>query len=382
LGWPLGYFCRTNPKHMPETLDTLPMTGPMSTMQRMGHEQLVYCHDEASGLRAIIGIHSTVLGPALGGTRMWNYASEDQAVMDVLRLSQGMTYKASVAGLDLGGGKAVILGDARQHKSEALFKAYGRFVNSLSGKYITAEDVGTSKSDMEWIATETKHVSGLPESMGGSGDPSPVTAYGVYMGMKAGARVALGNDSLEGRKVLVQGVGNVGTYLVEHLVAEGAHVWISDVYEPSIQKLLSRFPQLEVCQPDQVASADVDIYAPCALGATLNAQSIANLRCALVAGGANNQLATDEDMQRLMDRSIAYAPDFVINAGGLINVYAEIKGLNREWALQKTRGIYDQTLAIFEQAAQNRVSTNEAAVRLAHQRLTKVAHDQQASSSR
>jgi leucine dehydrogenase len=313
---------------------------------------------------------------------MWNYASEDQAVMDVLRLSQGMTYKASVAGLDLGGGKAVIFGDARQHKSEALFKAYGRFVNSLSGKYITAEDVGTSKSDMEWIATETKHVSGLPESMGGSGDPSPVTAYGVYMGMKAGARVALGNDSLEGRKVLVQGVGNVGTYLVEHLVAEGAHVWISDVYEPSIQKLLSRFPQLEVCQPDQVASADVDIYAPCALGATLNAQSIANLRCALVAGGANNQLATDEDMQRLMDRSIAYAPDFVINAGGLINVYAEIKGLNREWALQKTRGIYDQTLAIFEQAAQNRVSTNEAAVRLAHQRLTKVAHDQQASSSR
>jgi len=348
----------------------------------MGHEQLVYCHDEASGLRAIIGIHSTVLGPALGGTRMWNYASEDQAVMDVLRLSQGMTYKASVAGLDLGGGKAVIFGDARQHKSEALFKAYGRFVNSLSGKYITAEDVGTSKSDMEWIATETKHVSGLPESMGGSGDPSPVTAYGVYMGMKAGARVALGNDSLEGRKVLVQGVGNVGTYLVEHLVAEGAHVWISDVYEPSIQKILSRFPQLEVCQPDQVASADVDIYAPCALGATLNAQSIANLRCALVAGGANNQLATDEDMQRLMDRSIAYAPDFVINAGGLINVYAEIKGLNREWALQKTRGIYDQTLAIFEQAAQNRVSTNEAAVRLAHQRLTKVAHDQQASSSR
>jgi leucine dehydrogenase len=313
---------------------------------------------------------------------MWNYASEDQAVMDVLRLSQGMTYKASVAGLDLGGGKAVIFGDARQHKSEALFKAYGRFVNSLSGKYITAEDVGTSKSDMEWIATETKHVSGLPESMGGSADPSPVTAYGVYMGMKAGARVALGNDSLEGRKVLVQGVGNVGTYLVEHLVAEGAHVWISDVYEPSIQKLLSRFPQLEVCQPDQVASADVDIYAPCALGATLNAHSIANLRCALVAGGANNQLATDEDMQRLMDRSIAYAPDFVINAGGLINVYAEIKGLNREWALQKTRGIYDQTLAIFEQAAQNRVSTNEAAVRLAHQRLTKVAHDQQASSSR
>jgi leucine dehydrogenase len=354
----------------------------MSTMQRMGHEQLVYCHDEASGLRAIIGIHSTVLGPALGGTRMWNYASEDQAVMDVLRLSQGMTYKASVAGLDLGGGKAVILGDARQHKSEALFKAYGRFVNSLSGKYITAEDVGTSKSDMEWIATETKHVSGLPESMGGSGDPSPVTAFGVYMGMKAGARVALGNDSLEGRKILVQGVGNVGTYLVEHLVAEGAHVWISDVYEPSIQKLLSRFPQLQVCPADQVSTADVDIYAPCALGATLNAQSIADLRCALVAGGANNQLATDEDMQRLMDRSIAYAPDFVINAGGLINVYAEIKRLDREWALQKTRGIYDQTLAIFEQAAQDRVSTNEAAVRLAHQRLTKVAHDQQASSSR
>ncbi|NBW33023.1 MAG: Glu/Leu/Phe/Val dehydrogenase [Cytophagia bacterium] len=367
---------------MPEILDTPLLNGPMATMQRMGHEQLVYCYDEASGLKALIGIHSTVLGPALGGTRMWNYASEDQAVMDVLRLSQGMTFKASVAGLDLGGGKAVIIGDARQHKSEAMFKAYGRFVNSLSGRYITAEDVGTSKTDMEWIASETKHVSGLPESMGGSGDPSPVTAFGVYMGMKAGARVALGSDSLEGRKILVQGVGHVGTYLVEHLVAEGAQIWVSDVYEPSIQKLLSRFPQVQVCHPDQVASADVDIYAPCALGATLHARSIAELRCALVAGGANNQLATDEDMQRLMDRSIAYAPDFVINAGGLINVYAEIKGLDREWALQKTRGIYDQTLAIFEQAAKDRVSTNEAAVRLAQQRLTKAAHDQQASSSR
>jgi len=361
---------------MTQTFATPTMTGPMATMQHMGHEQLVYCHDEASGLKAIIGIHSTVLGPALGGTRMWNYASEEQAVMDVLRLSQGMTYKASVAGLDLGGGKAVILGDARQHKSEALFRAYGRFVNSLSGKYITAEDVGTSKSDMEWIAAETKHVSGLPETMGGSGDPSPVTAFGVYMGMKAGARFVLGSDSLNDRKILVQGVGHVGTFLVEHLISEGAQVWISDVYDPSIQQILARFPQVKVIDPQNVASADVDIYAPCALGATLNDQSIAELRCSLVAGGANNQLATEEDMQRLQDRSIGYAPDFVINAGGLINVYAEIKSLDREWAMQKTRGIYDQTLAIFEQAAQEGISTNEAAILLAQKRLTRVSHDQ------
>jgi leucine dehydrogenase len=356
-------------------LDTLLPTaakGPMATMQEMGHEQLIYCHDEVSGLKAIIGIHSTVLGPALGGTRMWNYQSEEDAVRDVLRLSQGMTYKAAVAGLNLGGGKAVIIGNSRTDKSEALFKAYGRFVNSLSGKYITAEDVGTSKTDMAWIASQTPHVSGLPESMGGSGDPSPVTAYGVYMGMKAGAYMVFGSDDLAGRSVLVQGIGNVGSYLVEHLISEGARVFISDVYDPAIESMMNKHQGLTVIDPFKVAETQVDIYAPCALGGTLNSESIPLLRCSLVAGGANNQLAEDNDMQRLMDRSIAYAPDFVINAGGLINVYAEIKGLNRDWAMEQTCNIYQQTIAIFEQANQSAISTNKAAILLAQKRLDSV----------
>lgn len=354
---------------MLETLSPATASGPMATMQEMGHEQLVYCHDEASGLKAIIGIHSTVLGPALGGTRMWNYRSEEDAVRDVLRLSQGMTYKAAVAGLDLGGGKAVIIGNSRTDKSEALFKAYGRFVNSLAGKYITAEDVGTSKTDMAWIASETPHVSGLPENMGGSGDPSPVTAYGVYMGMKAGARKVFGSDDLAGRRVLVQGIGHVGSFLVEHLIAEGAQVLISDVYDPAIESMMQQHPGLTVVDPLKVAEAEVDIYSPCALGGTLNRETIPLLRCSLVAGGANNQLAEEDDMQRLMDRSIAYAPDFVINAGGLINVYAEIKGFNRDWALEQTRNIYQQTLTIFEQAEHSQTSPNKAAILLAQKRL-------------
>jgi leucine dehydrogenase len=345
----------------------------MATMQEMGHEQLVYCHDEASGLKAMIGIHSTVLGPALGGTRMWNYKNEDEAVRDVLRLSQGMTYKAAVAGLNLGGGKAVIIGNSRTDKSEAMFKAYGRFVNSLSGKYITAEDVGTSKTDMAWIASETPHVSGLPESMGGSGDPSPVTAYGVYMGMKAGAQAVFGTNDLAGRRVLVQGIGNVGSYLIDHLISEGAKVFISDIYDPAIEALMKKYQGLTVVNPSLVAEADVDIYAPCALGGTLNSESIPLLRCSLVAGGANNQLAEESDMQRLMDRSIAYAPDFVINAGGLINVYAEIKGFNRDWAMEQTRNIYQQTLSIFEQASNEKLSTNKAAIQLAQKRLSSVS---------
>ncbi len=355
-----------------DTLSTTAAKGPMATMEDMGHEQLVYCHDEASGLKAMIGIHSTVLGPALGGTRMWNYKSEDDAVRDVLRLSQGMTYKAAVAGLNLGGGKAVIIGNSRTDKSEALFKAYGRFVNSLSGKYITAEDVGTSKTDMAWIASETPHVSGLPESMGGSGDPSPVTAFGVYMGMKAGAQTVFGTNDLAGRRVLVQGVGNVGGYLVGHLISEGAQVLISDVYDPAIEALMKKYQGLIVVNPLQVIDAEMDIYAPCALGGTLNNESIPHLRCSLVAGGANNQLAEDGDMQRLMDRSIAYAPDFVINAGGLINVYAEIKGFDRAWAMEQTNNIYHQTLAIFEQASNDKISTNKAAIQLAQKRLSSV----------
>jgi leucine dehydrogenase len=341
----------------------------------MGHEQVVFCHDEKTGLRAIIAIHNTVLGPALGGTRMWQYASDADALLDALRLSEGMTYKAAVAGLNLGGGKAVILGDARKDKSEPFFRRYGKFVNSLNGKYITAEDVGTSKADMEFIAMETKHVSGLPEHKGGSGDPSPVTAYGVFMGLKASAKKVYGHDNLHGKKVMVQGAGNVGRYLIDNLMKEGAEVFVSDIFEDQIQRVLSAHSSVKVIAPEDVYAVDMDIYAPCALGATLNDDTIPQLKAAIVAGGANNQLQDPQrHMQMLMDRGILYAPDFVINAGGLINVYSELEGYNRQNALAKTEYIYDQTLAIIEAAAKEGISTMEASIRLAQRRIDAVAN--------
>ncbi len=341
----------------------------------MGHEQVVFCHDEKTGLRAIIAIHNTVLGPALGGTRMWQYASDLDALTDALRLSEGMTYKAAVAGLNLGGGKAVILGDSRKDKSEAYFRRYGKFVDSLGGKYITAEDVGTSKQDMEWIAMETKSVSGLPEHKGGSGDPSPVTAYGVYMGVKASAKQVYGNDSLQGKKVMVQGAGNVGRYLIDNLIKEGAVVYVSDIFEDQLQKITSVHGGVKVIAPEDVYDVNMDIYAPCALGATLNDDTIARLKCAIVAGGANNQLKdTAKHMKMLMDRNILYAPDFVINAGGLINVYSELEGYNRQNAMSKTENIYNQTLAIFETARAEGISTLVAAQKLAERRIEAMAN--------
>jgi len=341
----------------------------------MGHEQVVFCHDEKTGLRAIIAIHNTVLGPALGGTRMWQYASDLDALTDALRLSEGMTYKAAVAGLNLGGGKAVILGDSRKDKSEAYFRRYGKFVDSLGGKYITAEDVGTSKQDMEWIAMETKSVSGLPEHKGGSGDPSPVTAYGVYMGVKASAKQVYGNDSLNGKKVMVQGAGNVGRYLIDNLIKEGAIVYVSDIFEDQLQKITSVHGAVQVIAPEKVYDVDMDIYAPCALGATINDETIGRLKCAIVAGGANNQLKdTEKHMKMLMDRNILYAPDFVINAGGLINVYSELEGYNRQNAMSKTENIYNQTLAIFETAKTEGISTLQAAQKLAERRIEAMAN--------
>ncbi|MFN3528437.1 MAG: Glu/Leu/Phe/Val dehydrogenase dimerization domain-containing protein [Bacteroidia bacterium] len=340
----------------------------------MGHEQVVFCHDEKTGLRAIIAIHNTVLGPALGGTRMWQYASDIDAIVDALRLSEGMTYKAAVAGLNLGGGKAVIIGDSRKDKSEAYFRRYGKFVDSLGGKYITAEDVGTSKADMEYIAMETDHVSGLPEHKGGSGDPSPVTAYGVYMGVKASAKKVYGNDSLSGKKVMVQGAGNVGRFLIDNLMNEGAVVYVTDIFEDQLQQVTTVHPSVKVIAPEEVYDLDMDIYAPCALGATLNDDTIPRLKCAIVAGGANNQLQdTEKHMKMLMDRGILYAPDFVINAGGLINVYSELEGYNRQNALSKTEYIYNQTLAIFEAAGQENISTLEASLRIAKRRIDAIA---------
>jgi leucine dehydrogenase len=333
----------------------------------------MFCNDKASGLRSIIAVHNTVLGPALGGTRFWNYAKDEDALVDALRLSRGMTYKAAITGLHLGGGKAVILGDARKEKSEALFRRYGKFVNSLNGKYITAEDVGTNARDMEWIGRETKFVTGLPEYLGGGGDPSPFTAYGVFLGMKAAAKEVYGNDSLKGKKVMVQGVGHVGEYLVGHLIKEGAIVTICDIYEDRIDAVSKAF-KVSVVKPDEVFDVDADIYAPCALGATINDDTIDHLKCTIIAGAANNQLK-DEIVhgQILLEKGILYAPDYLINAGGLINVAAEWDGYNRDRANAQCERIYDRTLEIFKYAKSKNIPTYKASNEIAEERLRSIA---------
>jgi leucine dehydrogenase len=344
-------------------------------MQQMGHEQLVFCHDSYSGVNAIIAIHNTTLGPALGGTRLWNYATHEEAIVDALRLSRGMTYKAAISGLNLGGGKAVLIGDASQIKSEGFFRRYGKFVNSLNGKYITAEDVNTSAQDMEYIALETQHVTGVPEYMGGSGDPSPFTAYGVLMGMKASAKKAWGSDSLSDKKVLVQGVGHVGQYLVEHLIKNGAQVFVTDINEAKLKETTVKYPQVVVVNPNTMWDTAIDIYAPCALGATVNTESIEQMKAVIIAGSANNQLK-DEEMhgKMLLQKGIIYAPDFLINAGGLINVSAELDGYNAERVRGNVEKIYDRTRAIFSLSDQEKIHTQAAAIRLAEQRMQHIAN--------
>jgi len=347
---------------------------PLVQMDKMGHEQIVFCSDPSTGLKAIIGIHNTVLGPALGGTRMWMYASENDALTDVLRLSRGMSYKAAISGLNLGGGKAVIIGDSRKIKNEALMRRFGTFVDSLGGKYITAEDVGMTTKDMEYIHMETEHVVGIPESLGGGGDPSPVTAYGVYMGMKASAKKAYGSESLQGKRVLVQGAGHVGGYLVDHLVKDGAHVMIADIFENKIKEVTDRHPKVEVVSADNVSALEMDIYAPCALGATLNDDTIPQLKCQIVAGAANNQLAEEEKHGKMMiERGIIYAPDFLINAGGLINCYSELEGYNRERALEQAEQIYDTTMTVLDSSQASGKPTYQIANEMAEQRIEKIA---------
>ncbi|MBS1780924.1 MAG: Glu/Leu/Phe/Val dehydrogenase [Bacteroidetes bacterium] len=343
-------------------------------VQQMGHEQVVFCHDPYSGLNAIIAIHDTTLGPALGGTRLWNYDSHQDAVVDALRLSRGMTYKAAISGLNLGGGKAVIIGDAANIKSEGLWRRYGKFVNSLNGKYITAEDVNTSARDMEYISLETDFVTGVPEYMGGSGDPSPFTAYGVFTGMKASAKKVWGNDSLAGKKVLVQGVGHVGQYLVGHLIEEGAKVYISDINNAKIKETVDKFRSVEVIEGDKIFDLEMDIYAPCALGATVNTESINKMKCPIIAGAANNQLA-DENVHgpMLVEKGIVYAPDFLINAGGLINVAAELDGYNRERVMGNVEKIYDRTLEIYKLSDTEKVHAQAAAIKLAEKRIADIA---------
>ncbi|REG88445.1 Glu/Leu/Phe/Val dehydrogenase dimerization domain-containing protein [Algoriphagus antarcticus] len=349
-----------------ETVREGSIFGQITTMD---HEQLVICHDEATGLKALIAIHNTTLGPALGGTRMWPYASEEEAITDVLRLSRGMTFKNALAGLNLGGGKAVILGDPKL-KNEAFLRRFGRFVQSLGGRYVTAEDVNMNTSDMELIGLETRHVTGLPEIKGGGGDPSPVTAYGVYMGMKAAAKKAFGLESLEGKIIGVQGVGQVGKYLIEHLVKEGANVLVTDIFEDKL-KAVAKATGAQVVDANVIYDLEMDIFSPCALGATINDQTIDRLKCAVIAGGANNQLKDEAKHGRiLVKKGIVYAPDFLINAGGVINVGAEyLGGYNRETVYKQTEKIYDTCLGILNKSEKENIPAQQAAIETAKARI-------------
>lgn len=338
----------------------------IAQMSQYNHEQLLFCNDNETGLKAIIAVHNTVLGPALGGTRMWMYANEMEALIDVLRLSRGMTYKNSISGLNLGGGKAVIVGDARTMKSEALMRRFGKFVNSLAGKYITAEDVGISPIDMTYVAMETNHVVGLP---GKSGDPSPVTAHGVYVGMKACAKQQFGSDSLSGKKIAIQGVGHVGEYLVAALAKENAEIFISDIHEPTLKRVAQQYGA-KVVGLDEIYDIEMDIYAPCALGATVNDDTLSRLSCSIIAGAANNQLKVESVHGRaVMEKGIIYAPDFAINAGGVINCYSEVKGLSSEWALGKAEEIYNTISNIVRRSSDENIPAYQIANKMAEERI-------------
>ena len=338
-------------------------------MRTMGHEQVLLSHDPSCGYFGIVAIHDTTLGPALGGTRFWQYGTTAEAITDALRLSRGMTYKSAVAGINLGGGKSVIIGDNRRLDREALFRAHGRFIETLGGRYITAEDIGTSPADMEYIKLETDHVAGL---LGLSGDPSPVTAYGVYVGMKAAARVRWGKDDLSGKTVAVQGCGKVASHLAQHLHAEGAGLIVTDIDAEKVKRVVQETGARSVA-PDAIYDQEADVYAPCALGATINDETLPRLKFQVIAGGANNQLAEDRHGDELEKRGILYAPDYVINGGGVINVYGELHRWPVERAKKKAGEIYETLLRIFEIAKQERIPTYRAADRLAEQRIGSVA---------
>jgi valine dehydrogenase (NAD+) len=341
--------------------------------QVVGHEQVVFGHDEATGLRCIIAIHSTALGPSLGGTRFHPYATEEEALTDVLRLSRAMSFKAACAGIDHGGGKAVIIGDPATDKSEGLLRAFGRMIDSLGGRYITACDVGTYPADMEIIARETRWATGRTIEQGGSGDSGVLTAYGVFIGMQASAQRKWGAPSLAGRHVAVQGLGKVGRRLVDLLLDAGAKVTATDV-SPDAVATVSDVSGVDVVEPDDIFDVDADVFSPNALGAVLNESTIPRLNVEVVCGGANNQLATDQDDNRLVERGILYAPDYVVNAGGVVNVADELhpQGHSPERAHAKADRIGTTLLEIFEEAATNGVTSEEAAERVAFRRMRRV----------
>jgi valine dehydrogenase (NAD+) len=336
------------------------------------HEQVVFCHDPASGLRAIIAIYSTALGPALGGTRFYPYETEADAVHDVLELSKGMAYKNAVAGLDHGGGKAVIWGDPYTDKTEALLRAYGRFVQSLNGRYYTACDVGTYVEDMDVVARESRFVTGRSADHGGAGDSSVLTAYGVFQGMRASAAHRWGTDSLAGRRVGIAGVGKVGKHLCEHLLADGASVLVADVNKAAVDAVRSRHPEIDVVEPDALVGTAMDVYAPCALGGALDEETVPALTAEVVCGAANNQLAHVGVDKLIAERGILYAPDYVVNSGGVIQVADEIDGFSFERAKRRASGICDTTRKLLELADAEGVTPAVAADRLAERRMADV----------
>ncbi|XXM73803.1 branched-chain amino acid dehydrogenase [Lysinibacillus sphaericus] len=342
-----------------------------SYMEKYDYEQLVFCQDEVSGLKAIIAIHDTTLGPALGGTRMWTYESEEAAIEDALRLARGMTYKNAAAGLNLGGGKTVIIGDPRKDKNEEMFRAFGRYIQGLNGRYITAEDVGTTVADMDLIHEETDYVTGISPAFGSSGNPSPVTAYGVYRGMKAAAKEAFGTDSLEGKTIAVQGVGNVAYNMCKHLHEEGANLIVTDIHKESVDRAVNDFGAKAV-DPSEIYSVDCDIFAPCALGAIINDETIAQIKAKVIAGAANNQLKETRHGDAIHEMGIVYAPDYVINAGGVINVADELYGYNSERAMKKVEQVYNNVERVIEIAKRDNVPTYVAADRMAEERIKKM----------
>ncbi|MCA1054762.1 branched-chain amino acid dehydrogenase [Rossellomorea aquimaris] len=342
-----------------------------SYMEQYDYEQLVFCQDEVSGLKAIIAIHDTTLGPALGGTRMWTYESEEAAIEDALRLARGMTYKNAAAGLNLGGGKTVIIGDPRKDKNEEMFRAFGRYIQGLNGRYITAEDVGTTVADMDLIHEETDYVTGISPAFGSSGNPSPVTAYGVYRGMKAAAKEAFGTDSLEGKTIAVQGVGNVAYNMCKHLHEEGAKLIVTDIHKESVDRAVNDFGAKAV-DPSEIYSVDCDIFAPCALGAIINDETISQIKAKVIAGAANNQLKETRHGDAIHEMGIVYAPDYVINAGGVINVADELYGYNNERAMKKVEQVYNNVERVIEIAKRDNIPTYVAADRMAEERIEKM----------
>lgn len=341
----------------------------LERMSDYNYEQVVFNYEQVAGLKVIIAIHDTTLGPALGGTRFWDYETEEEALIDVLRLAKGMTYKNAAAGLNLGGGKAVIIGKPGKLNSEELWRAYGRFVQSLNGRYITAEDVNTCVEDMSYVAEETDYVGGLKET---SGDPSPITAYGVLQGMKAAVEEIYGTPDLKNKIISIQGVGHVGYYLAKYVSEEGGKLVIADIKQKNIERVIKDFGA-EVVEPNKIYEVDCDVFAPCALGAVINDETVPRLNCNIIAGSANNVLAEEYHGDLLEEQGIFYAPDYIINAGGVINIDQEIKGYNRDRALNRVKNIYKTVKKVIKISKRDSISTYKAADILAEERIEAVA---------